>query len=602
MHSWCGAQQANLASTFFYFRGMVCSIYFSSEWSECRGPRYPSGLASGDPSVTVKNTYSICITFLLLIYYQWSYSQSWLWAKSFGSDKLDYGSQATILKDGNILTTGDFVGLNLYLPDSTIVGNVNRSAFVAKYNQAGNLLNITICKGAPNGGGDAELGRFAEDEAGNLYTAGSSAGGAWFDTCFIVSGGGGNACIAKFNSDLRCKWVKKHSSGSANGQTFLNSFYSKGNLFHAGFASGLNNYIDTFYITNPDGNLNGKAFYCRFDTSSKCIWTKQSWGGFTNADIGGISDGKLFSVVRVDSCFLYDTVNTCDQNGFGFNLLLQLDTNGLILWTKKIESAHGSSISGFCLGNNGKSVIAGAFDSTLYINGLTLNKTNGAYADAYISKYNSNGTPLWLKHITGTFGTSVLALHLDTFDKLYVCGEFIGTSNFGNGVTLSSTYNNKYDMFIARYDANGNCMGAFKQHGVSPVQITQDSAANPIIVGSIYPDSAVLGDIHLVSKGQQDFFIGKLSAITGSSSSKTIEPDGFLNIYANPNAGLFTVEVPQAFKGNEARLIIYGPLGELVKDEPTDISNSRVSVNLGEVVRGIYTVVLQSTKGGLRAG
>lgn len=32
---------------------MVCSIYFSSEWSECRGPRYPSGLASGDPSGTV---------------------------------------------------------------------------------------------------------------------------------------------------------------------------------------------------------------------------------------------------------------------------------------------------------------------------------------------------------------------------------------------------------------------------------------------------------------------------------------------------------------------------------------------------------------------
>lgn len=545
----------------------------------------------------MKNTYSICTTFLLLIYYQWSYSQSWLWAKSFGSDKLDYGSQATILKDGNILTTGDFVGLNLYLPDSTIVGNVNRSAFVAKYNQAGNLLNITICKGAPNGGGDAELGRFAEDEAGNLYMAGSSAGGAWFDTCWLVSGGGGNGCIAKFNSDLKCLWVQKHSTGSIEGQGLGDTRYYNGNLFVSGSVSGLNNYIDTFYVTNPDGLLSGKDFTVRFDTTAKAKSLRQSYGGSTKINVVGNYKDQIYCVGSTDSCFVYDTLNICNTPSFlGIYNLFKTDMNGNVLWSTTVKGAYGASIGTASVSSNGDILFGGGFDSTVTVKGQVYTKLPGSGINCFLAKCDSSGNLKWSKRITSTYLVGFAGSYLDATGKLYVSGEFIGAVDFGNGVTLTSTFNNKYDMFIARYDANGNCMGAFKQHGVSPSQITQDSAANPIIVGSIYPDSAVLGDIHLVSKGQQDFFIGKLSAITGSSSSKTIEPDGFLNIYANPNAGLFTIEVPQAVQNNNAQLQIYGPLGELVKDEPTDISNSRVGVNLGEVVRGIYTVVLQSNQ------
>lgn len=545
----------------------------------------------------MKNTYSICITCLLLVFYQWSYSQSWLWAKSFGSDKMDYGSQVMITKDGNILTHGDFVGLNLILPDSIIVGNTNASAFIAKYNQAGSLLKITICKGAPNGGGDAELGRFAEDEAGNLYMAGSSAGGAWFDTCFIVSGGGGNACIAKFNSDLRCLWVKKHSTGSANGQAFGDIHYSQGKLFNGGFASGLNNYIDTFYVTNPDGNLRGKAFLCRFDTTSKCVWTRQSWGGFTTIDIVGLHNSNLYCIGNSDSCFVYDTLNICNTPTFlGIFSLFKTNIQGNVLWSTTVKGAYGAGIGTAAVSSSGDVLFGGGFDSTVTIKGQSFSKTPGASLNGYLAKCDSSGGLKWVKKISSTNLIYFRGSCLENAGRAYICGQFIGTADFGNGVTLSSTYNNKYDMFIARYDASGNCMGAFQQHGVSPTNITQDSAANPIVVGYVYPDSAVLGDIHLVSKGQQDFFIGKLSAITGSSASKTIEPDGFLNIYANPNAGLFTIQVPQAMLGSSmAQLLVYGPSGELIKDEATDISQSKVSVNLGEVVRGLYTVVLQSS-------
>lgn len=537
------------------------------------------------------------ISIYLILFSATLHAQSWLWAKSFGSDKLDYGSQATILKDGNILTTGDFVGLYLYLPDSTITGNVNRSAFVAKFDQAGNMQKITICKGAVNGGGDVELGRFAEDEGGNLYMAGSAAGGAWFDTCWIVSGGGGNACIAKFNSDLRCLWAQKHSTGSANGQTLGDVFYSKGNLFNAGFASGLNNYIDTFYVTNPDGNLKGKSFLCRFDTTAKATWVKQTWGGYTVIDIAGLYNDKIYCVGSSDSCFVYDTINICNApTNLGICNLYVTNSNGNVLWSIVIKGAYGAGIGTASVSSLGDVLFGGSFDSTVIIKGQVYAKTPGASLNSFLAKCDSVGNLKWSKRLSSTNLIFFRGCYLDNLGKAYVSGQFIGIADFGNGVTLTSTFNNKYDMFVARYDANGNCMGAFKQHGVSPTQITQDSAANPIIVGSIYPDSAVLGDIHLVSKGQQDFFIGKLSAITGSSSSKTIEPDGFLNIYANPNAGLFTIQVPQALLGSSmAQLLVYGPSGELIKDEATDTSQSKVSVNLGEVVRGLYTVVLQGS-------
>lgn len=520
----------------------------------------------------------------LLMLTEMAQGQRWLWAKSFGSDKMDYGSQATILKDGNILTMGDFVGLNLYLPDSTIIGNVNRSAFVAKYSQSGDLLNITVCKGAPNGGGDVELGRFAEDEAGNLYMAGSSAGGAWLDTCWIVNGGGGNACIAKFNSDLRCLWVQKHSTGSAFGQALGDAHYYKGNLYNAGFVSGLNNYIDTFYVTNPDGNLKGKSFLCRFDTTSKCIWVRQTWGGFTNIGIAGMHNDKMYCVGSTDSCFIYDTITKCNLNGA---MLLQGDTNGKVIWSTLVV---GTAVHSISLANNGDFYISGSFGDSVQIGAQKFYKTQAATVDGYLAKFSFSGNLLWFKQIINSNLTYMKGIFTDNDNKTYICGEFIGASNFGNGVTLTSTYSNKYDMFIARYDDNGNCLGAFKQHGVSPSQITQDSAANPIIVGAIYPDSAVLGDIHLVSKGYLDFFIGKLSAIPDTSLHTIKKPDGVLNIYPNPNAGTFTVEVSKEFKSKECRLIIYNLSGELLKDEVRDMSNNKLSVNLGEAVRGIYTV------------
>ncbi len=514
-------------------------------------------------------------------------AQSWNWVRVFGGNSTDFGSEVILQQNGHILMTASFKSGMFQMDSITIVNSMGWGCLIARFNQAGTRQSLVtgVVSGNINNNPSIGTGFLGKSNASTIYVPFHSDGNfGLIDTINIQPWG----YITEFNSAGRCIRAKRCGDGFRDAKTIGSSVFVQGGY------SGNAGMVDTFVVNDPHPSaLTNKGLIAKLNSSLNAQWVKQVLGGSsTEIKFLQAANNHLYFLVNSDSCVFFDTMQLCSPPGIPSWAVVKTDTNGSVKWYRSVTSAKNSfEIMSNTVDANGNSYTTCLFDTAISFCGQMVNKSAGGGYDSYLAKVNSSGVLQWLSVMKSTGFIGVLASHTDDAGNTYLTGNFSGQCIFGND-TITST--GTEDFYVARYNTSGTCMGVVAYYGVSPSGICQDSSGNFILVGSTlgfeYSDSTY------VTNGLKDVFIGKHTAISGTTSSKTIEPDGFLNIYANPNVGLFTVEVPQAFKGNEARLIIYGPLGELVKDEPTDISNSRVSVNLGEVVRGIYTVVLQSNQ------
>jgi len=85
--------------------------------------------------------------------------------------------------------------------------------------------------------------------------------------------------------------------------------------------------------------------------------------------------------------------------------------------------------------------------------------TGGDTYTMYLGKYSPEGTELWLNTISNCRGR---ALDVSSNGDIIVVGEFSGTVNFGNNITIANTYNDGTDGYIARFNNNGQCIWANK--------------------------------------------------------------------------------------------------------------------------------------------
>ena len=85
---------------------------------------------------------------------------------------------------------------------------------------------------------------------------------------------------------------------------------------------------------------------------------------------------------------------------------------------------------------------------------------------------------------------------------------------------------------------------------------------------------------------------GRVEAITSNVS--VLPENNLLTIYPNPNTSSFTVQVPEGLNGKRIQLGIYDNNGKTIKEERLAVEDNKLAVALGEITKGIYTVILSS--------
>jgi chitodextrinase len=177
---------------------------------------------------------------------------------------------------------------------------------------------------------------------------------------------------------------------------------------------------------------------------------------------------------------------------------------------------------------SGNVYVVGSFTGTVNF-GAGSATASGTSSDAYLEMFSSTGVPQWVKTFTDAAGTSgntqiATAVAADAAGNVFVTGYFAGTTDFGGGALVA----NSYDVFIAKYSANGTYAWAKSFGGSSfdeGVGLATDSGGNVVLLGK-YADTIDFGGGPMTTAGSWDAFLVKFTASGGLVWQKTMGGTG----------------------------------------------------------------------------
>jgi hypothetical protein len=469
-----------------------------------------------------------------------------VWAKKNGGNG---GSRITIDPSGNLCTTGYFTDTDDFDPGVGVFELTSTGfydIFVSKLDAVGNFL------WAKNMGGfGADFGfAICTDALGNIYTTGEFQGGANADfdpgtgVFNFTSAGGGEIFISKLDPQGDFVWAQCISGNNyedgrsikvdASGNIYLTGNFAETADFDP--SSGIFNLTssggDDIFVykmsqtscatpnqpSNISGNINvnpstSETYSVTNDpTATSYIWTLPSgWLGTSTTNSINVttgSTGGVISVAAQNSCGNSSpsilTISTTIPSG---------SENHEWTWAKSSGNTFAAQYAmNTVTDTEDNAYVTGHFNSsTLIFGGITLNKV-GSGTSIYIAKYNSDGSVAWAKTAGGSNQNSESwDIDIDASNNVYIMGTFSSPTITFESTTLTHTGNGS-DIFIAKYDSNGNLIWAKEIDYTSTLflyDIDVDLNGNIFIGGSFSIDPITIGSTTLLSNANTHPFIAK---------------------------------------------------------------------------------------------
>ncbi|WP_343748083.1 SBBP repeat-containing protein [Fluviicola sp.] len=146
----------------------------------------------------------------------------------------------------------------------------------------------------------------------------------------------------------------------------------------------------------------------------------------------------------------------------------------------------------------------------------------------------------WVKNMGGTSADLGQATVVDTAGNIYITGTFYGTADFDPGAGVANlTSADLGDIFVAKYDSNGNYVWAKRMGGAgSDVgnSIAVDAAGNVYTTGYFWNTvdfDPGAGVVNLTSGGYSDIFVSKLDSNGNYVWAKSMIGTGTKDDYGN---------------------------------------------------------------------
>lgn len=250
---------------------------------------------------------------------------------------------------------------------------------------------------------------------------------------------------------------------------------------------------------------------------------------------------------------------------FSFLVILLFIHAGLMaqspayVWAKSIGGTGADNSTSIAKDGSDNVFVGGTISGTADLDPSagTANFTSAGGTDLFIAKYNSSGAYQWGFIAGSTNSDNVTDVVVDGSGNIYVTGSFIGTVDFdpsASTANLVSAAATTSDIFIAKYDANGNYVWAKRVGGSTGNDVGKgialDGSGNVIISGYFFgtvdfdPSAATA---NLVAFGSFDACLAKYDGSgnyvwakklggTSTDNGGKIAIDGSDNIYM---VGLF---------------------------------------------------------------
>jgi len=396
----------------------------------------------------------LTILTILCTFSTYSYPQTWMNVQNTGYDKNDSGNEMCSDNSGNVYITGHFTD-SIQFGATKLYSDSNRSdVFIVKYDAS---MNVMWARRYGSKTPD-ESQAIKTDASGNIYIAGEFNDSTKFGSFTLNAPPAGHAVfLVKLNSSGIPIWA---SSASANGSDF----------WIGGLGLDANNNI---YLT---------GFYAGV------------------ADFG--NSITLSSVIH--PLYLTGSIDI---------FIAKYNSSGTCQWARTAGSYATEQSFGIAVKSNGTAYITGFIGQTSNFSGSTLTYHGGG-VDGFIAGYNTSGTLVFLTSFYSDDYEAGYGITLDAANNIYITGLHEGYTVFD---TDTLTPHGDYDMFVAKYNANGNIQWISTTIGDRWEQgrkVAVDEGGNVYVGGEFsHGGTSSFPGINFTSKGYFDPFVAKYNHV-----------------------------------------------------------------------------------------
>ena len=289
----------------------------------------------------------------------------------------------------------------------------------------------------------------------------------------------------------------------------------------------VDNLGNLFVTGRTSGSLGGAsagdadAFLAKYDTSGGLIWTRQL--GTSSFDQGWsvVTDATGNAFITGETLGSLGGPHAGEDDAF----VAKYDPDGTLMWTRQL----GTSASDRAFG------ITGGTSGNIYITGRTFGSLGGSSAgsnDVFLASYDSDGNLRWTEQFGDSGTDRGWAIESDALENRFITGYPRGSLGGPNAGGL--------DMFIAKYDSDGNALWT-RQLGTSEtvetgLDLAVDSAGNVILTG------ASPGSLAQPNAGGNDVIVAKYDTDGNQlwvRQMGTTEDDGGFAVTADSTGGIY---------------------------------------------------------------
>ena len=342
----------------------------------------------------------------------------------------------------------------------------------------------------------------ATDASGNVFITGLFAGTANFGGANLVSGGGDDIYLAKYDANGVHQWSKRFG-GTTTDVGFNVAADPSGNVVVTGNFQGVVNFGGGALMSAGDNDI----FVAKFDASGAHLWSKrfgssaaeQGYGITVDASGNVIIIGTFQNSVNFGGGFLVSA-------GFSDMYLAKFDANGTHLWSKRFGSTSQDIGRVAATDASGNVIMIGYYANTVDFGGGPLASAGGG--DVIVAKYDASGAHQWSKRFGGVAGDAGDDVAVDASGNIVVTGFFGDTVDFGGGPLASA---GGIDIFLAKYDASGAHQWSQRFGDASSQEgngVEVDASGGVVLIGQ-FVGTTDFGGGNLVSAGDNDIFVAR---------------------------------------------------------------------------------------------
>jgi hypothetical protein len=517
-------------------------------------------------------------------------AQEPIWLQQYGNSRANLGLRLAYDGQGGVYGVGSIAGPSLEMDGNTVSTLGSGDILIAKWDTTGVLIwaraDGGICQDELESGSSI----IHDALSGHVIVSGQFECSLTYFGDHTLTGSENNGqdrFIAAYDDVGECLWARSATGFDFNFNKLLADDASRVFVFGSSRTAWI-----TFHGP-ANTSLPPGGFIARYNSNGTMLTARRVVVNGELAEAGWAStDEWILTGMAKPNASLYNE-NLAVQSALHDGFVAKCDTTGVVQWTTMFPSNGSSSIWRVAILPDGRSAVSGYFVDDLLLPNDTLSGTPGIWT-FFIALLSPDGTVEWAVPISGGEGAVVSDIKADVNGDVLIYGRYESALSLGS-YTLAPYASTSG--FVARFSPVGECKAAWgfgRTYYGSGSILTTDHG---LYLSSEFDSTLVLGSYSVqgtytgTDQGYHDLFIARfdsLSGFTGVLAMKT-ESGERLHIYANPNNGLCTIELPASIKpGSDLMLTIHDAMGRVVQQAPLRWSEGAIQLDIRAQARGVY--------------